>query len=135
VAATPGYKEETGTVDLMIGFLYVVAALVIGTFFWNAAVSRTGEIALLRAIGATPGRVVREHLAQVLVVAVAGTVVAALGSLGLAALLPAGVPFLLPVATVLSTSALFVAVALLAGVAPVRRITRIDPLITLGRHS
>jgi putative ABC transport system permease protein len=135
VAATPGYKEETGTVDLMVGFLYVVAALVIGTFFWNAAVSRTGEIALLRAIGATPGRVVREHLSQVLVVAVAGTVVAALGSLGLAALLPAGVPFLLPVTTVLSTSALFVVVALLAGVAPVRRITRIDPLITLGRHS
>jgi putative ABC transport system permease protein len=135
VAATPGYKEETGTVDLMVGFLYVVAALVIGTFFWNAAVSRTGEIALLRAIGATPGRVVREHLGQVLVIAVAGTVVAALGSLGLAALLPAGVPFLLPLGTVISTSVLFVTVALLAGVAPVRRITRIDPLITLGRHS
>jgi putative ABC transport system permease protein len=135
VAATPGFKEETGTVDLMVGFLYVVAALVIGVFFWNAAISRTGEIALLRAIGATRGRTVREHLAQVLLVAVVGTVVAAIGSLGLAALLPAGVPFLLPVPTVVSTAALFVVIALLAGLAPVRRITSVDPLITLGRHS
>jgi putative ABC transport system permease protein len=135
VAATPGYKEETGTVDLMIGFLYVVAALVIGVFFWNAAVARTGEIALLRAIGATRGRTVREHVAQVLLVAVAGTAVAAVGSLGLAALLPSGVPFLLPVSAVVSTAVLFVVVALLAGLAPVRRITSVDPLITLGRHS
>ena len=135
VAATPGYQEETGTVDLMVGFLYVVAALVIGVFFWNAAVARTGEIALLRAIGATRGRTVREHLAQVLLVAVVGTVLAAVGSLGLAALLPAGVPFLLPVSAVVSTAVLFVVIALLAGLAPVRRITSVDPLITLGRHS
>jgi putative ABC transport system permease protein len=135
IKATPGYKEETGTVDLMVGFLYVVAALVIGTFFWNAAVQRTGEIALLRAIGASRGRVVREHLSQVLVVSVAGTALAAAGSLGLAALLPAGVPFLLPVGAVVATAGLFVVIALLAGVAPVRRITTVDPLITLGRHS
>ena len=135
VAATPGFKEETGTVDLMIGFLYVVAALVIGVFFWNAAVARTGEIALLRAIGASRGRTVREHVAQVLLVAVAGTLLAAVGSLGLAALLPSGVPFLLPVSAVVSTAVLFVVIALLAGLAPVRRITSVDPLITLGRHS
>ncbi|MFN8169988.1 MAG: ABC transporter permease [Candidatus Nanopelagicales bacterium] len=135
IAATPGYKEETGTVDLMVGFLYVVAALVIGVFFWNAALARTGEIALLRAIGATRGRTVREHLSQVLLVAVAGTVLAAVGSLGLAALLPSGVPFLLPAGAVVSTALLFVVIALLAGVAPVRRITRVDPLLTLGRHS
>lgn len=135
IKATPGFKEETGTVDLMVGFLYVVAALVIGTFFWNAAVARTGEIALLRAIGASRARVVREHLSQVLVVSVAGTVLAAFGSLALAALLPAGVPFLLPVSAVVATAALFVVIALLAGIAPVRRITTVDPLITLGRHS
>ena len=119
----------------MIGFLYVVAALVIGVFFWNAAVARTGEIALLRAIGASRGRTVREHVAQVLLVAVAGTLLAAVGSLGLAALLPSGVPFLLPVSAVVSTAVLFVVIALLAGLAPVRRITSVDPLITLGRHS
>ena len=134
IAATPGYKEETGTVDLMIGFLYVVAALVIGVFFWNAAVARTGEIALLRAIGASRRRTVGEHLAQVLLVASAGTVLAAVGSLGLAARCPSGVPFLLPASAVVSTAGLFVVIALLAGLAPVRRIASVDPLLTLGRH-
>lgn len=134
VAATPGYQEETGTVNLMVFLLYLIGALIVGTFFWNATVTRTSELAVLRAIGATPGRLAREHLAEVGIVSVVGMAIAALLSLGLTALLPAGVPFLLPTSTVLSTSLLLLVVALLAGAVSLRRASRIDPLLALGRN-
>jgi len=133
-ANTPGYKEETGTVSLMVFFLYLIGALIVGTFFWNATVSRTGELAVMRAIGATPGRLAREHLGEVAVVSVLGLAVAAVLSAGLATLLPTGVPFLLPSTTVASSSALLLVVALLAGAASLRRATRVDPLLALGRN-
>ena len=133
VAATPGYKEETGTVGLMVFFLYLIGALIVGTFFWNSTITRTGELAVLRAIGATPARLAREHLGEVAVVSILGLFIAALLSIGLAALLPAGVPFLLPTATVLSTSVLLLVVALAAGAVSLRRTMRVDPLLALGR--
>jgi putative ABC transport system permease protein len=134
IAATPGYKEETGTVNLMVFFLYLIGALIVGTFFWNATVTRTSELAVLRAIGATPGRLAREHLSEVGIVSLIGMVIAALLSIGLAAMLPTGVPFLLPTSTVVSTSLVLLVVALLAGAVSLRRASRIDPLLALVRN-
>ena len=134
VAATPGYKEETGTVNLMIGFLYVIGALVVGTFFWTAAAGRVGEVAVLRAIGASTGRVMREHMAQVTVVSVVGLALAAVGSLLLARMLPTGVPFSLPASTVAVTSLVLLVVAVVAGLVPLRKLANVDPLLALGRN-
>jgi len=132
-ASTPGYKEETGTVSLMVFFLYVIGALLVATFFWNATVQRTGEFAIMRAIGASRGRLVREHLAEVSMIAVTGLMAAVGLSTGIAALLPDGVPFVLPATTVLSTSVLLFLVALLGGALSLRRVVKVDPLLALGR--
>lgn len=134
-AATPGYKEETGTVTLMVFFLYVIGALLVATFFWNATVQRTGEFAIMRAIGAGRGRLVREHLAEVALIALTGLMAAVLMSTGIAALLPEGVPFVLPAITVATTSALLFAVALAGGALSLRRVVRVDPLLALGRNA
>jgi putative ABC transport system permease protein len=134
-AATPGYKEETGTVNLMVFFLYVIGALLVGTFFWNATVQRTGEFALLRAIGASQGRLLRAHLAEVLIVAATGLLAAVIGSVGLAALLPSGVPFLLTTSALVSTVLVLLLLALLGGAASLRRVTRADPMLALGRNA
>lgn len=134
VAATPGYKEETGTVNLMVFFLYVIAILVIGTFFWIATVQRTHEVAVLRAIGASRGRIAREHASEVSVVSAVGLVLAAAGSLALATLLPKGVPFALGASTVAATTLVLFVMALGSGLVSLRRLVRVDPMLALGRN-
>ena len=133
-AATPGYKEETGTISLMVFFLYLIGALLVATFFWNATVQRTGEFAVMRAIGAGRSRMVREHLVEVSLIALTGLVAAVILSTGISALLPQGVPFLLPFATVISTAIGLFIISLIAGAISLRKVIKVDPLLALGRN-
>ena len=65
-----------------VGVLLLLACANVGTLFLVRAVSRTGELALRRAIGAGAGRIVRLLLVEALLVGVAGCVLGLVLSLG-----------------------------------------------------
>jgi macrolide transport system ATP-binding/permease protein len=105
-----------------------------GTISYNVA-RRTGEIGIRMALGAQRGLVVRMILRHVLVLAALGLaigVTVAFGASKLVASLLYGIkpndPWALAAAVVILVSA-----AILAGYAPARRASRIDPMIAL-RH-
>jgi ABC-type antimicrobial peptide transport system permease subunit len=105
-----------------------------GTVSYNVA-RRTSEIGIRMALGAQRARVVRTILAQVLVLASVGLIVGIPAALGAAKLLEsflygmkANDPLTLGAATIILLGA-----AILAGYAPARRASRIDPLAAL-RH-
>lgn len=93
--------SENGSLQLMRGMLFAIPALVIGAFFTVWTIQRSADIAVLKALGATTGYLLRDALGQALVLLVAGTAVGA----GLAALLGAwaatAVPFVLDVSPAL----------------------------------
>ncbi len=138
-AGSPGYVAETATMSLIIDFLYVIAALIVGAFFTVWTIQRKADIGLLKALGASNGSVLRGALGQVGLVMVASTGVGGIIGSGIGALIssgtlvPAGkVPFALQPGSILGASVILAVAGMIGSLATVRRIVAIDPIIALG---
>ncbi|MGW7680573.1 ABC transporter permease [Kribbella sp. NPDC054772] len=133
LSAIGSYRSENGSLQLMRGLLFAISALVIGAFFTVWTIQRSGDIAVLKALGASTAGLLRDALGQALVLLAGGTVIgtalaAALGALirGLA------VPFVLTPAVVVVPAAVMIVLGTLGAALSVRRITSVDPLTALG---
>lgn len=127
-AGAPGYLGETRTMSLIRDFLLVISSLVVGAFFVVWTVQRTRQIALLKALGASTGYVLRDALGQIAVVLVtAAALGAGIGWAGGLAIEGGAVPFRLQPGPVLLSMLLLVGLGLAGCLVAVRRITRVDP--------
>lgn len=131
--AIGSYTSENGSLQLMRGFLFAISALVVGAFFTVWTIQRSGDVAVLKALGASTAGLLKDALGQAVVLLAGGTL---LGT-GLAAALGAlvagsAVPFLLSPATVLLPAAVMILLGALGAALSVRRITSVDPLTALG---
>lgn len=132
-AASPGYTAETSTLTLIQVFLYAISALVIGAFFTVLTIQRRHEIAVLRAMGASTGYVLRDSLAQSLGLLLAATSVGiAVGVACGAAIESTSMPFSLEAGPVSAAAIALVLTGLLGAAAAVVRVVRVDPLNALG---
>jgi len=117
-----------GGISLLVGGVGILTIMTI------AVAERTGEIGLLRALGARRGQILALFLAEAaLLAAIGGLSGLALG-VGLAQLLGAIFPAL-PVSTpwsyALAAEAIAVAIGIVAGVLPASRAARLDPVEAL----
>nr|WP_202524316.1 ABC transporter permease [Kitasatospora sp. SID7827] len=134
LAGINGYAAEQGSLQLIQGFLFAVSALVVGAFFTVWTVQRRPDIAVLKAVGASSGYLVRDALAQAAAVLLGGALLGgALGAAG-GAFASAAVPFDVGPATVAVPVAAMVLLGLLGAALAVRRITAVDPLAALGAN-
>ncbi|RKE22791.1 FtsX-like permease family protein [Streptomyces sp. TLI_171] len=132
LAGINGYAAEQGSLQLIQGFLFAVSALVVGAFFTVWTVQRRPDIAVLKAVGASSGYLVRDALAQAAAVLLAGAVLGGvLGASG-GAFASTAVPFDVGLPTVAVPVAAMVLLGLLGAALAVRRITAVDPLTALG---
>lgn len=131
--ASPGYTAETATLSLIQGFLYAISALVAGAFFAVWAIQRKHEVAVLRALGASGGWVLRDALTQALFLLIAAVGVGVAVGVGLGALITGGgVPFALNATHIGLATVGLIALGLLGAAVAVQRISRIDPVTALG---
>ncbi|OKJ15707.1 peptide ABC transporter permease [Kitasatospora sp. CB01950] len=129
-----GYAAEQGSLQLIQGFLFAVSALVVGAFFTVWTVQRRPDIAVLKAVGASSGYLVRDALAQAAAVLLAGALLGgAIGAIG-GAFASAAVPFDVSVSTIAVPVAAMVLLGLAGAALAVRRITAVDPLAALGAN-
>ncbi|AQS71301.1 ABC transporter permease [Streptomyces pactum] len=133
LSAIGSYTSENGSLQLMRGFLFAISALVVGAFFTVWTIQRSGDIAVLKALGATTAALLRDALGQAVVLLAGGTLAgtAAAAAIG-AAVSGSAVPFVLTPATVLVPAAVMVLLGGLGAGLAVRRITSVDPLTALG---
>ncbi|WP_276356738.1 ABC transporter permease [Cohnella caldifontis] len=129
----PGYKEENGSIIMMLAFLLTISAFVLGVFFYVITMQKTHQFGIMKAIGATNGFLGRVILSQVFVLSLSSIVVGILLTYGTAAVMPKEMPFKLSVDLVIVYSVILLVIALLSSLISVRRITKIDPLQALGR--
>ncbi|PBC85648.1 MULTISPECIES: ABC transporter permease [unclassified Streptomyces] len=130
--AIGSYAAENGSLQLMRGFLFAISALVIGAFFTVWTIQRGGEVAVLKALGASTRSLLRDALGQAVVLLVGGT---ALGSAVVAAVgagIGGTVPFVLAPATVAAPALIMIALGAAGAALAIRRITSVDPLTALG---
>ncbi|MFE0460108.1 FtsX-like permease family protein [Kitasatospora sp. NPDC058965] len=132
LAGIDGFAAEQGSLQLIQGFLFAVSALVVGAFFTVWTVQRKPDIAVLKAVGASSGYLVRDALSQAAAVLLGGALLGgAVGAVG-GAVASAGVPFELSAASVAVPVAVMVVLGLLGAALAVRRITSVDPITALG---
>lgn len=129
---SPGYSAETATMTLIRGFLLVISALVVGAFFTVWTVQRTRQIGLLKAMGASTWYVVRDALGQLAVVLTASILVGTLVGLLLGSLVGDDVPFSLAASSVTASSVALAAAGMAGSLVALRRLTRVDPAISLS---
>lgn len=133
VQGIPGYKEESGTILMMLGFLLVIGALIVGVFFYVFTMQKTHQFGIMKAIGAKNGYLAKAVVAQVFMLSVAGIGAGILLTYGTAAVMPEGMPFNLDVRLLAFYSLLLLAISLISSLASVRKVLKIDPMKALGR--
>ncbi|MFI0353515.1 ABC transporter permease [Actinomadura sp. 9N407] len=131
--AIGSFTAENGSLQLMRIFLFAISALVIGAFFTVWTIQRSGDIAVLKALGASTRYLLKDALGQAVVLLALGTgigtaLAAAIG----AAVGGSAVPFVLGAGTVLLPMAIMIALGALGAALSIRRITSVDPLTALG---
>lgn len=130
--AIGSYTAENGSLQLMRGFLFAISALVIGAFFTVWTIQRSGDVAVLKALGASTRYLLRDALGQAVVLLVIGTGLGTAVAAGVGAGIGGAVPFVLDPPTVLVPALVMIALGAAGAALSIRRITSVDPLTALG---
>lgn len=116
----------------MRGFLFVISALVVGAFFTVWTIQRSGDIAVLKALGASTPYLLRDALGQAVLMLCAGTATGTGLAAAVGGLVEGAVPFVLDVRTTLIPALVLIVLGVLGAALSIRRITAVDPLTALG---
>ena len=127
-------SQRIGAAAAPISAMALLAAIIVVTNTVLVSVTtRTREIGVRRALGATRGQIMSEVLAEAVVVAVLGGAIGAVAAAGLIALLASSLG--VPIGVRLDTVALGVTASALSGILagwyPARRATRLDVITAL----
>lgn len=132
--ALSAFRSEIGSLLLMVAMLFGISGLVIGAFFTVWTMQRKGDIAVLKALGASTRSLIADALGQALIVLVLGI------GIGLAlvaifgALVGTALPFLLSPITTVLPGVIMIALGLAGAAFALRSVTSADPLTALGSN-
>jgi putative ABC transport system permease protein len=127
VDGSPGVSSVRQSFSVILLLFYLVVPLVTGLFFLIITFQKASALTLLRAIGAPVGPLVRSLLLQVVIVVVAGSLLATL-LYWAAASAPNELGISVEPLPIVATAAVVLALALVTSLAAVRRVLRIDPI-------
>ncbi|MBE9928233.1 ABC transporter permease [Cellulosimicrobium cellulans] len=131
-SAISSFTAENLSLTLMQVFLLAISALVVGAFFTVWTIQRAGDVAVLRALGASTRYLLRDAIGQagvVLGVGVgAGTALAA----GAGLLASQVMPVVVDLSTTLVPAVVLVVLGGLGAVLAVTRVARVDPHAALA---
>ncbi|SDW99417.1 ABC transporter permease [Paenibacillus sp. CF384] len=135
VSAIPGYKEEQGSLWMMIIFLFLISSFVLAVFFYVITIQKSSQFGVLKAIGTPTVYLVRSVSLQVLLLSTGSLIISILLIQVMKALLPGGMPFLLQPSTLAFTSGAFIVMSLAGSLLSVWKVTRIDAVDAIGRSA
>ena len=128
----PGYSAQILTFGLMIGFLIVISAIIIGIFMYVLTIQKTPVFGIMKAQGISNGIIGISVLSQTFLLSLVGSILGLVGTWGTSLVLPSAVPFL---GNGLYYSVIFVSLiifSLVGTLFSVLAIRKIDPLKAIG---
>ena len=129
----PGFKEEQGTLTMMIAFLFVIAAFVLAVFFYVITLQKTNQFGVMKALGASTGYLAKSIVGQVFMLAVVCIAISVALTYGVTFIMPEGMPFVLSTSLVIQYSILLLIVSVLGSLLSLYRVSKIDAIEAIGR--
>ncbi len=132
VSLIPGVGSISQTFGILVGLTFIIGIVVIGFFFLILTVQKLKSFTLLRAIGASPGKLAAVVAQQITAVVLIASALAVVLTLLAVRGLNSGIPVSLSPGLVIGVVASVLVFSLLAGLLSIRRVTKIDPFIAAG---
>jgi len=129
----PAVSSISSSFQVVLGLAFIVVVLVTGFFFLILTVQKAQALTLLRAVGASSWYLIRNLALQVTLVTLAGVTFAAALLAIAAAASSDEFPIQADPGLVATTGGAVLVLALLASLASVRRVARIDPFTATTR--
>lgn len=124
----PGYNAQNITFGFMIGFLIIIASVVISIFMYILTIQKIPIFGVMKVQGISNSYIGKAVMSQTLVLSIIGTVVGFLGTLLTSLALPSAVPFFSNWLLYGIIGLALIIFALLGSLFSVRSIVKIDPL-------
>ncbi len=128
----PRYSAQVLIFGFMIGFLIVIAAIVIGIFIYVLTMQKADIFGVMKAQGISSRYISFSVIAQTFLLAACGVLAGVLVTVGTSLVLPASVPFQINWLFYLILSMLMIVIAMIGAFFSVRTIVKIDPLKAIG---
>ena len=128
----PGVQSISQTFGILTGLTFIIGIVVIGFFFLILTVQKMRTFTLLRAIGASSGKLSAAVALQITVVVLLASVIAVVLTLLAVRGLNSGIPVTLSPGLVGGVVVSVLVFSLLAGLLSIRRIGKIDPATAAG---
>ena len=126
------YSSEQGSLKLIQGFLYVIAALVIVAFLTVWTMQRTRDLAILKAIGASNRYLLRDAVGQSAIVLAIGVLLGGATALAMGVAMANAAPFTLSAGVVALPPLLVWGLGMAGALLATRSITKVNPQLALG---
>lgn len=135
VLALPGVEQQSSTFNQIIYSTLVVVLAVVGLFFSLLTLERLGLYGVLKAVGASSGRLFVGVVLQAVVVTIIAFVAGSALALAASAALPAGVPLQLEPSRFVFTFVALLVASVLGSAISLRKVLRVDPASAIGTAS
>lgn len=128
----PGFKEEQGSLLMMIGFLYLISVVVLGVFFYIITLEKLSQLGTLKALGASTWQLAKSLLTQASIITIIALVISDILITIMSLSLPVSMPFTLGIKTLLGTNILFLVITVISTSVSLFKINNVDPLSAIG---
>lgn len=128
----PGFKEEQGSLLMMIGFLYLISVVVLGVFFYIITLEKLSQLGTLKALGSSTWRLAKTLITEAAIITIIALLVSDILITIMAMSLPVSMPFSLGLSTLLGTNILFLVIAVISTSVSLFKINSVDPLSAIG---
>lgn len=127
----PGYTAQNTTLSLMIDFLIVIAAAVIGIFMYVLTLQKKAMFGILKAQGVASNVIIKSLIAQSLIIGVLGMLLGWMLLWVATLFLPTAMPFAIDYVRFMEYSIAIIVAALFGGVVSFRTIIGVDPVVAI----
>lgn len=128
----PGYNAQNLTFGFMIGFLIIIASVVIGIFMYVLTIQKAPIFGVMKVQGISNGYIGAGVMSQTFLLSVIGTGFGLLGTWLTSLILPEAVPFQSNWLLYGAIGIALIIFALLGTLFSVRSVSKIDPLVAIS---
>ncbi|KHD44857.1 ABC transporter permease [Streptococcus hongkongensis] len=128
----PGYQAEHLTLTMITWVLLLASAAILGVFFYILTLQKLHQFGVLKAIGFTMSKIALAQILQIVILASIGISVGILATLGLAQVMPSGMPFFLEYQRIVVVALSFVAITVTCGALSLLKVRQVDPVQVIG---